>query len=76
MIRLALGSRANQAVVPLQDLMGLGSDARMNTPGVGEGNWEWRYSEAMITSQMKRSLRGLTEVYGRARDRFSEENAS
>ncbi|MGB3766439.1 MAG: 4-alpha-glucanotransferase [Phormidesmis sp.] len=76
MIRLALGSVANQAVVPLQDLMGLGSDARMNTPGVAEGNWEWRYSEAMITSQMKRGLKQLTEVYGRARDRPDEETAS
>ena len=73
MIRLALGSRANQAVVPLQDLMGLGGDARMNTPGVGEGNWGWRYTEAMITSQMKRQLRELTVLYGRARDRFSNE---
>lgn len=76
MIRLALGSVANQAVVPLQDLMGLGSEARMNTPGVGEGNWEWRYSEAMITSQMKSGLTQLTEVYGRARDRPNEETAS
>lgn len=69
MIRLALSSVANQAIIPLQDLMGLGSEARMNTPGVGAGNWEWRYSEAMITSQMKRSLKQLTEVYGRSRDR-------
>ena len=73
MIRLALSSVANQAIVPLQDLMGLGSDARMNTPGVGEGNWEWRYSEAMITSHIKQSLKQITEVYGRARDHQNQD---
>ena len=67
MIRLALGSMANQAIIPLQDLMGLGGEARMNTPGVAEGNWGWRYTEAMMTSPMKRQLKQLTEVYGRSR---------
>ena len=74
LIRLSLSSTANQAITPLQDLMGLGGEARMNTPGVGDGNWRWRYTEAMITSQMKRQLRQLTEVYGRSRDRFNQES--
>lgn len=43
MITTALESPAELAIIPLQDLMGLGSDARMNTPGTQEGNWEWRF---------------------------------
>jgi 4-alpha-glucanotransferase len=68
MTRLAMASVANQAVTPLQDLMGLGSEARMNTPGVGEGNWEWRYSEAMLTPTISAQLKQMTELYGRSRD--------
>ncbi|EDX84354.1 4-alpha-glucanotransferase [Synechococcus sp. PCC 7335] len=70
-IRLALSSIANQAVIPMQDILGLGSQARMNTPGVGEGNWGWRYSEAMLTQTIKTYLKELTELYGRARDQPS-----
>jgi 4-alpha-glucanotransferase len=68
MIRLAFGSVANQAVIPLQDLLGLGAEARMNTPGVGEGNWEWRYVEAQLSPTMCDQLRELTRLYGRSRD--------
>ena len=45
MIRLALGSAADVAIFPLQDALGLGSEARMNTPGVAAANWSWRMSE-------------------------------
>jgi len=72
MIRLAMASRANQAVTPLQDLLVLGSEARMNTPGVGEGNWEWRYTDAMLTPTICEQLRQLTELYGRSRDQDTE----
>lgn len=65
-IRLALSSTANQAIIPLQDLMGLGTEHRMNTPGVGEGNWVWRYHPADITDPIKDRLRHLTQIYGRA----------
>jgi len=68
MIRLAMASRANQAVTPMQDLMGLGADARMNTPGVGEGNWAWRYAESMLTPVICERLRQMSELYGRSRD--------
>ncbi|MEO1446214.1 MAG: 4-alpha-glucanotransferase, partial [Cyanobacteria bacterium J06635_11] len=68
LMRLAMSSNANQAVIPLQDLLGLGAEARMNTPGVGEGNWEWRYTEAVLTPTLEAQLRQLTELYGRARD--------
>ncbi len=68
MIRLAMGSVANQAVTPFQDLLGLGSESRMNTPGVGDGNWAWRYSEAMLSPTICEQLKHLTELYGRSRD--------
>ena len=68
LIRLAMSSVAKDAIVPLQDLFGLGGEARMNIPGTGESNWEWRYSEAMLAPTVGRQLRQLTELYGRGRD--------
>ena len=44
MIRAVLTSAADTAIVPLQDLLGLGSEARFNTPGTAEGNWTWRFA--------------------------------
>ena len=44
LVRLAMESRANMAMIPLQDLLGLGTTARMNTPGTAEGNWKWSFS--------------------------------
>ncbi len=72
MIRLAMGSVANQSVIPFQDLLGLGSEARMNTPGLAEGNWAWRYSETMLTPTICEQLRYLTDLYGRSRDKGAE----
>ena len=66
MIRLAMTSVANQSVVPLQDLLGLGSEARMNTPGKAEGNWEWRCTSSMLSETLKEQLKYLTELTGRA----------
>ncbi|MEO0489786.1 MAG: 4-alpha-glucanotransferase, partial [Cyanobacteria bacterium J06659_2] len=66
MIRLALGSVANQAIIPLQDVLGLGSEARMNTPGKPSDNWEWRYSADALTDEIRDRLRNLTQIYGRA----------
>ncbi|MBI4298577.1 MAG: 4-alpha-glucanotransferase [Chloroflexi bacterium] len=60
-IRLALASKANTAIVPLQDLLGLGSEARMNRPGVATGNWEWRFASRMLTDGIKDRLRELTQ---------------
>ena len=50
LIELAWGSAAALAIAPLQDLLNLGSDARMNQPGQAEGNWQWRCTPAMLTS--------------------------
>src|SRR5262249_23505048 len=49
LIRLAQQSVADTVIVPLQDVLGLGSRARMNTPGTPTGNWEWRYLVSQIT---------------------------
>ena len=65
MIRLALSSIANQAIVPLQDVLGLGSFARMNSPGKADGNWAWRYRAEMLTGELRERLRELIRLYGR-----------
>jgi 4-alpha-glucanotransferase len=65
MIRLALGSVGHLAIVPLQDVLGLGEEARMNYPGRPEGNWQWRYVADLLTSKRAGRLRELTEIYGR-----------
>ncbi len=66
LIRIALNSVANLSIVPFQDIFGLGSDARMNFPGIAEGNWAWRYrDEAIGTDWIRDRLRHLTERSGR-----------
>ncbi|MGI9067874.1 MAG: 4-alpha-glucanotransferase, partial [Pyrinomonadaceae bacterium] len=67
-IRAVLASVANTAVVPLQDLLGLGTEARMNLPNSTEGNWSWRYEAEVLTEEMGTRLKGLTDLYGRAKD--------
>ncbi|MBI4303963.1 MAG: 4-alpha-glucanotransferase [Chloroflexi bacterium] len=64
-IRLALMSPADRAIIPLQDLLGLGGEARMNTPATKEGNWSWRFSFNMMTDEMKNRLKKLTVQSGR-----------
>ena len=66
LIDLALGSRARLALVPLQDVLELGSEARMNLPGTGDGNWAWRYEPEQLTDERARRLRELTERHRRA----------
>ncbi len=66
LIRLALSSVANQAIIPLQDLCGLGSEARMNFPGKGEGNWGWRYRGDWLGQSLSDRMRHLTHFYRRA----------
>lgn len=65
MIRLAWSSTAQMAVIPLQDLLGLGSDARMNTPGTPSGNWQWRYREGALTDEKAQYLKHITKIYNR-----------
>jgi 4-alpha-glucanotransferase len=65
MIRLALSSVAELAVIPLQDVLGLGSQGRMNTPSEAKGNWRWRYRDGAFSDELLTRLRELTRVYGR-----------
>jgi 4-alpha-glucanotransferase len=65
LIELAYGSRAALAIVPTQDVLGLGSEARMNRPGRASGNWRWRLERGALTPALARRLRGLAEQQGR-----------
>lgn len=65
MIRLCLGSIAMYAIFPLQDVLSLGSEARMNTPGRAAGNWSWRYKKEALTPSLARELKELSILYGR-----------
>lgn len=66
MIRLALASTADTAITPVQDLLGLGSRARMNRPGTPSGNWGWRLRKGALTSYLARRLAQMTQTYGRS----------
>lgn len=66
MIRLAMSSVANTAIVPVQDILGLGEKGRMNTPSTTHGNWEWRFSPDDLTPAVKQRLLEMTATYGRA----------
>ena len=64
-IRVVMASVADWAIIPLQDLLGLGGEARMNTPGIGDGNWGWRYTSGVLTKDLSAKIRNLAEIYGR-----------
>jgi 4-alpha-glucanotransferase len=65
LIRLAESSTAGAAIVPLQDLLDLGSEARVNTPGAAEGNWTWRVDAEQLDPARADCLGELTVLYGR-----------
>ncbi len=65
LIRLALGSVARTAIIPLQDVLGLGTEARMNRPGSAQGNWEWRFRFEQLNSGILDRLRRETEIFER-----------
>ncbi|HEV8599037.1 MAG TPA: 4-alpha-glucanotransferase [Gemmatimonadales bacterium] len=65
LIRTALASVANTALIPMQDVLGLGSEARMNLPGRQSGNWEFRFSWEQLTPEIVQRLRELVELYER-----------
>ena len=66
MIRLAFESRARLAIVPMQDFLGLGSEARLNTPGTTQNNWRWRVSEDQLSAHFCQSVANLVEEAARA----------
>lgn len=65
LIRCALASVAHLAVVPMQDILALGSEHRMNTPGTEQGNWMWRFTWDQVGEELPGRLARLTELYGR-----------
>ena len=65
MMRAAWESAAALAIAPLQDILNLGDDARMNVPGRAEGNWRWRCTDEMLSTRAFESLRDLTNASGR-----------
>ena len=65
LMRLALSSTANTAIVPLQDVLELGSEARVNTPGAPEGNWAWRVRADQLDPSRAECLAEMTITYGR-----------
>jgi 4-alpha-glucanotransferase len=65
LVELALSSRARLAIVPVQDVLGLGSEARLNTPGRADGNWTWRLRRGQLTTEHAARLRALTKRHGR-----------
>ncbi|HEX8907124.1 MAG TPA: 4-alpha-glucanotransferase, partial [Longimicrobiaceae bacterium] len=67
MIEVVLASNADIAIVPLQDVLGLGSEGRMNTPGQMHGHWRWRFREGALTRELAARLRDVTARTGRLR---------
>jgi 4-alpha-glucanotransferase len=65
MVRTALASIGKLTVLPLQDLLRLGSEARLNTPGTAAGNWTWRAPLESLDVELARHHREMNELYGR-----------
>jgi 4-alpha-glucanotransferase len=65
MLRAVWASVAHLAIAPVQDLLGLGTEARMNHPGTAQGNWEWRLT-GQPDGEVQQKLRRMTEIHGRS----------
>ncbi len=65
LIRLAISSSAKYSIIPIQDVIGLDSEARMNTPGKGDGNWQFRFEENELKEEMAEELKYLCEIFNR-----------
>ncbi len=64
-IRAALASVADTAIIPIQDYLGLGSEARINTPSTLGNNWKWRLEEGQLDENLAKRIRKMTKLYGR-----------
>jgi 4-alpha-glucanotransferase len=64
-LRSLYGSQANTVIIPLQDLLGLKTQHRMNVPGTAEGNWNWRVQADLINGKIAAQWRAMTELFGR-----------
>ncbi len=65
MIRTLMASVADTALFPLQDVLGVGSEGRMNLPGSSSGNWRWRFRPEALTPAISARLKQLAETYER-----------
>jgi 4-alpha-glucanotransferase len=65
LLRMVMSSPGDVAIFPMQDILGLGSEARMNFPGTSEGNWVWRLNGTNLTPRLATSLRRMTSEYER-----------
>ena len=65
MIKIALSSKAKTVIIPLQDILGLDSSARMNIPGTVSGNWRWRFDWSMLTEGIMHRMKILTTKFNR-----------
>ena len=72
LIRLGMSSVGHTFIIPMQDLLGLGIEARMNTPGDPAGNWEWRVTESQFNNVDIERLKHLTRLFRRAPDQQGE----
>ena len=64
-IRTCMGTIATYAIFPMQDVLGIGEEGRMNTPGVGTENWAWRYKKDALSEGLAKALCNITRIYGR-----------
>lgn len=65
LIRIAMESVADMAIVPMQDILGLGEKARMNLPASSKGNWQWRVTKRQLSPALIKKLRDMTAIAGR-----------
>jgi 4-alpha-glucanotransferase len=66
LIRLAFQTEAWLAIAPLQDYLGLGSEARLNVPGTADANWRWRFTREELTPSLVDSIAGMVAETGRS----------
>jgi 4-alpha-glucanotransferase len=66
-VRMAISSVADVVIIPMQDLLGLGEDARMNRPASSTGNWQWRMREEQLTAVLAEQVSALVKIYNRQR---------
>ncbi|MBU1099320.1 MAG: 4-alpha-glucanotransferase [Bacteroidetes bacterium] len=73
LIKAAQASVANIVIIPMQDMLNLGSDARMNFPGVQNGNWQWRFTWDQVNNKLANQYKEMSELYERSGDKKEED---
>ena len=68
MIRAAISSVADTAIIPMQDYLELGNEARINMPSTLGDNWKWRMDQGAATDELAKKIYKLTRTYGRLKD--------